>query len=66
MNSFVTNSILIQHSRHQDEPLFYQTDSGDILARLDGFLVISKERVPDLDAFLLSLRVDPDPSSLAV
>ena len=66
MNSFVTNSILIQHSRQQDEPLFYQTDSGDILARLDGFLVIPKERVPDLDAFLLSLRVDPDPSSLAV
>ena len=66
MNSFVTNSILIQRAGQQDEPLFYQTDSGYILARLDGFLVIPKERVPDLDALLLSLRVDPDPSSLAV
>ena len=63
MDSYVKNSIVITRG---NEVLFRQQANGDVLAYLDGFLVIPKEKVPNLEEFLLSLRVNADPTSLAV
>jgi hypothetical protein len=66
MNSYVKNCILVPRDGHGDEPIFVEQQNGDVLARLDGFLVVPNEKVPDLDAFLLSLGVNADPSALAI
>jgi hypothetical protein len=65
MNSYVRNSIVINREATHDQPLFFEAKNGEILARLDGF-IIPKERVPNLEAFLLTLRIDSDPSTSLV
>ena len=66
MNSFLTNSIVIDKTPHVDGGMFVQTAEGNVLARLDGFLVVPIERVPNLAEFLKSIGINADPSSFPI
>lgn len=66
MNSFLTNSIVIDKTPHVDGGMFVQTVDGNILARLDGFLVVPIEKVPNLADFLRSVGINTDPATIAI
>ena len=66
MNSFLTNSIVIDKTTHVDGGMFVQTAEGNILARLDGFLIVPIEKVPNLTEFLRSVGVNTDPTAIPV
>jgi len=66
MNSFLMNSIVINREPPVDGGLFVQNENGDVLARLDRFIVVPIERIPDLDAFLRSLGINTDPTAISV
>ena len=66
MNSFLTNSIVIDKTPHVDGCVFVQTAEGNILARLDGFLVVPIEKVPNLTEFLRSVGVNTNPTAIPV
>ena len=55
MNSYVTNNILVNRAT-DDGPLFVQQQNGDVLARLDKYLIVPLEQVPDIDGFIKSLK----------
>ena len=55
MDSFLTNNVVISR-QNADGPLFAMGESGEIVARLNGFLVVPLEQIPDIDAFLRTLR----------
>jgi hypothetical protein len=55
MGSFLTNNVVISR-QNADGPLFAMGESGEIVARLNGFLVVPLEQIPDIDAFLSTLR----------
>ena len=57
MESYFRNSVLIGRGRGDAE--IVQNANGDCLTRLDRYLLVPLERVPDLDAFLASLRSLP-------
>ena len=57
MKSYVTNNILVNRAT-DDGPLFVQQQNGDVLARLDRYLIVPLEQVPDIDGFLKSLNRD--------
>ena len=63
MNSYVTNNILVSRST-DDGPLFVQQQNGDVLARLDKYLIVPLEQVPDIDGFIKSLNRDAAIESL--
>ena len=65
MNSYLKNSIVIDRATSVEGGLFLVQD-GDVLARLDGFVVVPIEKVPDLDAFLRSIGINADPSTLSI
>ncbi len=66
MKSFLINNIIIDRNQPVDGGLFVQTSDGDILARLDGFVVVPIEKVPDLNAFLRSVGVNANPPAVPV
>ena len=54
MQSFLTNSVVI--SRGEDGGIFAIADgSKDIVARLNGYVIVPKEQIKDLEGFLGSL-----------
>ena len=55
MNSYVTNNILVNRAT-DDGLLFVQQQNGDVLARLDKYLIVPLEQVPDIDGFIKSLN----------
>ena len=66
MNSYLKNSIVIDRTPPVEGGLFVLKENGDVHARLDGFVVVPIDKVPDLDAFLRSVGINADPSTLSI
>jgi hypothetical protein len=54
MNSYVRNCYIIVRD---DNPLFIEQD-GELIPQLDGFLIIPREKILDLDFFIKSLNLE--------
>ena len=65
MNSYLKNSIVIDRTTPIEGGVLFVQD-GEVLARLDGFVVVPIEKVPDLDAFLRSVGINPYPSTISI
>lgn len=56
MISYVRNCYLIA----RDElPMFIEKD-GELIPQLDGFLIVPREKISDIDAFVKSLNAKPE------
>ena len=58
MNSYATNNVILGRTTGEEGPMFVGTKNGDVLARLDRYLIVPLEQVPDLDSFIKSLNSD--------
>ena len=58
MNSYATNNIIIPRKTNREGGIFVGSEDGEVLARLDRYLIVPLEQVPDLDGFIKSLNSD--------
>jgi hypothetical protein len=66
MQSFLTNNVVI--SRGEDGGIFHKNgETGEILARLDGYVIVPKEQIKDIDGFLGHLvGINANPAAPAI
>jgi hypothetical protein len=60
-DSFLRNCQVM--CREADAPIFVQAEDGRIVARLDGYVIVPKERLAELAG---SIGVDADKPSLPI
>ena len=56
MNSCATNNVIIPRKTDREGGIFVASKDDDVLARLDRYLIVPLEQVPDLEGFIKSLN----------